>query len=96
MSERILTMSAWDVLANLTMAALAASFTAVLIADVLETIPEKAEESARDAVKLKGVRTLPGQPPPVRSSQQATGPAGSRSNGDSGKRSEGYFPSFAV
>jgi hypothetical protein len=42
--------------------ALVAASTDVIIADVVETNPSKAEEGARDTVKLKVVRTLLGRP----------------------------------
>lgn len=44
--------------------AMALSSTDIIIADVLETNPSKAEEGARDTVKLKVVRTLLGRPTP--------------------------------
>jgi hypothetical protein len=42
--------------------ALASASTDIIVADVVETNPSKAEEGARDTVKLKVVRTLLGRP----------------------------------
>ena len=44
--------------------ALATASTDIIIADVVDTNPTKAEEGARDTVKLKVVKTLLGQPVP--------------------------------